>query len=333
MNKDSLSFLVCPNCRTGNLSLETYIDQKHRVEEGRIICTACGIWYRIEQGLVDMLPLNMRKMNLHKVFANKYHIPLDAKQQEARVDDKTKQMKFFEESADDYEKRVTNSCYYKALHEVTFLDWMQKNLVSKQRVLDIGCGTGRECISLAEHDIQTIGIDISEKMLQLAWRKAKAQGLGEKVDFIVADGENPPVRDNCFDACIFYSALHHISDKQKAILNASRKIIKNGKFYALDPHDSPLRLIFDLMMKIWKLYDEEASDNYLLKESQMKEWLLNANIQATIKLSTYFPPHVFYGLNSRLSIRLLKTSDSFFSKVPWIKKCAGVIITEGVKIQ
>jgi 2-polyprenyl-3-methyl-5-hydroxy-6-metoxy-1,4-benzoquinol methylase len=55
-------------------------------------------------------------------------------------------------------------------------------------VIDIGCGPGHYCISLAlkgQRDI--LGIDFSEAMIQLATNHAEEFGIGNKVKFEVAN--------------------------------------------------------------------------------------------------------------------------------------------------
>jgi deazaflavin-dependent oxidoreductase (nitroreductase family) len=48
-------------------------------------------------------------------------------------------------------------------------------------VLELGCGTGTETLSLAEHGVTVLACDISGKMLRVLERKAKLEGLQEHV--------------------------------------------------------------------------------------------------------------------------------------------------------
>ena len=48
-------------------------------------------------------------------------------------------------------------------------------------VLEIGCGTGTETLSLAQHGVKVVASDISSKMLQVLQRKSKEAGLQERV--------------------------------------------------------------------------------------------------------------------------------------------------------
>ncbi len=48
-------------------------------------------------------------------------------------------------------------------------------------VVEVGCGTGTETLSLARHGIRVIASDISSRMLEVLARKARAEGLEDRV--------------------------------------------------------------------------------------------------------------------------------------------------------
>jgi deazaflavin-dependent oxidoreductase (nitroreductase family) len=48
-------------------------------------------------------------------------------------------------------------------------------------VLEIGCGTGTETLKLARHGVKVLACDISRKMLEVLERKAKLEGLDDRV--------------------------------------------------------------------------------------------------------------------------------------------------------
>jgi ubiquinone/menaquinone biosynthesis C-methylase UbiE/uncharacterized protein YbaR (Trm112 family) len=333
MNTSALPYFVCPNCRAGDLKLEVYAGKGDRVDEGRLTCPGCAVWYRIESSVVDLLPLHLRRQHLHlyEDFAKKHGLP--AKDLAGKGDSygKDSQIEHFHENADEYEETVVNSPYYKALDENTFLQWA-KALKPGELVLDLGCGTGRQCIPFAKAGLRTIGVDIAEEMVKLGQGKLDKLGLSEKVDLIVGDAENPPVKNEAFDAAICYGVLHHLPDKVGTIANAAKKLKPHGRWYALDPHKSPVRFIFDFMMRFWKLYDEEASDHPLLTEREMMDWMSAAGVQGKTRLTTYLPPHINQFLPHGANVALLAATDMVLSSIPGVRNCAGVIVSEGVKL-
>lgn len=339
MNRDVILYLLCPECGADNLSLEVYSSLNDgQVVEGRLNCPKCSSWFRVENGIVDLLPMSLRQKNYERFmlknerFAEKYGLSFskskDTSQAKAPAG-KTKPIGAFEDVVD-YDRRVVNNPYYKALDRVAFYDWMERNLSAQHLVLDIGCGPGRQCIPMAERNIRTVGIDIDEDMLIVAAKKVGEKSLGKMVDFIIADGENPAIKQQSFTACVLYGVLHHLSDKPRAIFNASAKLIPGGCIYSLDPHKSSVRFIFDFLMRVWQLYIEEADEDPLITEDQLYEWMRYAQIEGKVELSTYLPPHIFL-VGFSANVFLLRLTDRIFRHLPGIRNIGGVITFEGRK--
>ena len=61
------------------------------------------------------------------------------------------------------------------------------NLTAGDRVLDVGCGPGRHALELARRGVQVVGIDISERFVNIATNAANAEHLDNLVSFRVAD--------------------------------------------------------------------------------------------------------------------------------------------------
>jgi ubiquinone/menaquinone biosynthesis C-methylase UbiE len=78
------------------------------------------------------------------------------------------------------------------------------------RVLDVGCGTGRHAIRLAQAGADVTAIDFSAAMLEQARRKPGA----ERVDFRVHDlSVSPlPFADETFDRVVCGLVVDHITD-------------------------------------------------------------------------------------------------------------------------
>lgn len=78
------------------------------------------------------------------------------------------------------------------------------------KIIDIGCGTGNFSIKLAKRGCHVTGIDVSEKMLKIARKKACEQKLN--IDFINMDVKDLKFADNEFDAAISMAAFEFIDD-------------------------------------------------------------------------------------------------------------------------
>lgn len=334
MHRDILPYLLCPGCGSSSLEATAFDGADPlSIEEGTVGCGGCGLWFRIENGILDFLPLYLRRDDLYAPFAQKHGLSLEeSRAVAAEQAQKQGQIDYFSEDSGEYEERVVGSPYYQALDRIAFHDWLERNRHRLDgMVLDIGCGTGRQSVPLAEAGVRTLAIDTAEEMLRVAADKLGERGLDRHVDLIVADGEAPPVKDGAFSACIYYGVLHHMPDKARAIANGSRKLVADGLYYSLDPHKSPVRFLFDALMRVWKLYHEEASDDPLLTSAQLEQWMTTSGLTCSIKLTTYLPPHVFELVRGEAAVRLLRGSDAVCNAIPGLRGLAGVIAAEGQK--
>ena len=106
------------------------------------------------------------------------------------------------------------------------------------RILDIGCGTGREAFALHAMGFRVTGADISETAIETARGMAAAQGIS--IDFLVTDGESLPFEDNAFDVIIMWAqtfGLFHGEEKQRDILARCGRVLKPGGLLSFSAHD------------------------------------------------------------------------------------------------
>ncbi|MDZ4657879.1 MAG: class I SAM-dependent methyltransferase [Bythopirellula sp.] len=93
-------------------------------------------------------------------------------------------------------------------------------------VLDMGCGTGRHALWLAEQGTQVTAVDFSEGMLAEASRKPFA----EQVKFLQHDLHEPlPFGDEQFDAVVSGLVLEHIRNLDGFFSEARRVLKPTGR--------------------------------------------------------------------------------------------------------
>lgn len=330
MNPDLVPDLFCLRCSGSDLCLETYLLQDKQVREGRVLCRSCQAWYRIENCILDLMPPDLGGGERRREFARKYDLPYAAEDSPASRP-KLAQMHFFTAGVRDYEQNVTYSPYFAALDALWFEGWLDEHLEAGLRVLDVGCGTGRQILPMARRGLKVVGVDLSEEMLGLAQSKLSAEGLVPLVNLIRADAETMPLREQIFDACVMVGTLHHLPQPEAGVLEAAQKIRPGGLFYSYDPHQSPVRFLFDWAMKFCRLYEEEASEAPLFTEHRLQTILHEAGIESKTRLTTYLLPHVFYLFRHQTNIRLLRLTDAVFTKVPGLRNLGGMVIAEGIR--
>jgi len=103
------------------------------------------------------------------------------------------------------------------------------------RVADVGCGTGNSSIAIAKAYpmVRVEGIDLDTASIEVAREKARAAGLGDRVNFEVRDGSDPALAGS-FDLVAAFEVIHDVTDPVGA-LRAMRKLCaKDGAVLVVD---------------------------------------------------------------------------------------------------
>jgi ubiquinone/menaquinone biosynthesis C-methylase UbiE len=108
------------------------------------------------------------------------------------------------------------------------------HLAEAQEVLEVGCGVGVGPVYIAKrYACQVIAIDLSEKMLSWARKRARREGVSDRISFRQADVCHLPFEDDRFDAVIVESVLAFVADKQAALAELIR-VTKPGGYIGLN---------------------------------------------------------------------------------------------------
>jgi len=99
--------------------------------------------------------------------------------------------------------------------------------VEEGRILDVGTGPGYLPIEIAKKNpsIEVVGIDVSEKMVEIAGKNAKDIA---NVDFVVMDANKLEFDDNYFDFIVSSGSSHHWRNPVR-IYNEIYRVLRKGK--------------------------------------------------------------------------------------------------------
>src|SRR3989338_1657336 len=117
---------------------------------------------------------------------------------------------------------------YKDIQYKRWLDLLISKLNRGDKVLDLGCGNGRALKYFLDKGFQGIGIDISNKMLDMA-RKHVPEGKFYKKEFTEIN-----FKSDSIDAIISFFALNHIPKSEfKKTMRRCRKVLKKDRLLLL----------------------------------------------------------------------------------------------------
>ena len=160
--------------------------------------------------------------------------------------------------------------------------WRRKTAktVSKSHpktILDLATGTADLAIAMAKHNPQAhiIGMDISEKMLEIGKEKVLKQGLANQIELQLGDAAALPFEDDTFDAVTVAFGVRNFEDMQKGLSEIHRVLKPCGQAVILEfsmPEKFPVKQIYRLyfkhiLPKIGKWISKDAHAYSYLPES------------------------------------------------------------------
>ena len=105
-------------------------------------------------------------------------------------------------------------------------------LPKDSRVLDLGCGNGRNSVFLARVGMRVIGIDFSQGLIKIALNKMEWREVSEKVSLMEGDIGSLPLFDESVDAVLYIATLHHLPTPQErleSLLEVKRCLKPEGR--------------------------------------------------------------------------------------------------------
>ena len=124
-------------------------------------------------------------------------------------------------AADVYDE---NENYLNSFEQGEFIPLL--GALADKKVLDVGAGTGRLSLPLANRGASVIALDVSPKMLEVIKRK------NAKIQTIVGDAESFPFADGSFDIVTAAFLIVHLKDPTRFFDEAYR-VLKDGGILAV----------------------------------------------------------------------------------------------------
>lgn len=154
----------------------------------------------------------------------------------------------YRETTDDLQTRINIHDAYGA-RDID--QWMLEILPLKPNmtILDVGCGSGKQCFSYLAHlngKAEITGGDVSEELLERA--KQENQKLGNHVTFQTLDFNQPfPFPDETFDLVSCSFAIYYAEDIPFTIKEMHRVLKPGGYLFTTGPLPENKQMFYDVI--------------------------------------------------------------------------------------
>ena len=332
-------YLICASCKAGGLDVVPFAITGDELIHAVVWCRPCGVWYRLEDGLLELLVPSLRDRGKSNEFRKRFASQWDGWAPDARVsssntgdEHKLGQMAFYNEDALQYETKMLRLTFWKAFDR-TYLRQIERFASSRGAMLEVGGGTGRISLPLARAFDTILSFDISEAMVRTAIRKRDSVGDAlSHLHYFIADAENIPVRASCIDVAIFSGILHHVENPDRVIREVARILVPGGRYIGSENNRSAFRPLFDALMRVRRLWNEKAhEEHFVLSERELRRWASEAGLTSTVWTSVFVPPHLLSLAPTGVAERLLKGSDAMCRSIPWVRHQGGLVLFAGAK--
>lgn len=189
---------------------------------------------------------------------------------------KQKEIEYYDKEAGETsldEKKEAGSGHSFDLFLLTSYQFLRKLVLKKakdKKILDYGCGTGVHLNWLAEIGEKVIGIDLSEKSLEIAKKRYEIQDTKYNIQFLKMDCEKLEFPDNSFDI-IFDGGTFSSLDLNRVYFEISRVLKLNGYLIGIETFGhNPLT---NLKRKINEIRGRRTSwaSGHILKNKDLRE--------------------------------------------------------------
>jgi SAM-dependent methyltransferase len=114
--------------------------------------------------------------------------------------------------------------------------WMEDNVGTGGRALDIGCGTGRNTAMLADRFGEVLGIDGAPGMIELAAKERSRPNVRYEVHDVF---EVTPEEHGRFDLVLAFSFVLHVGTPEIVLPHLRALVAPRGRLLVVEPQRPP----------------------------------------------------------------------------------------------
>lgn len=236
MRERLLDFLRCPDCKK-EFNLVVFDSADGEISEGIVHCSN-EHFFPIVRGIPRMLPSSLKDYWTYIAPKIPASVPLAVKTllekngfvKEVKAYD-TRTKANFSNEWDNHE--IGGRTWTMELSDRIKWFFLEPINIPKEELngkimLDAGCGNGSQSVAYTEFGLEVIALDLSTGLEKgYAFRQQHKAAKTDKVHFVQADLQNPPLAPNTFDIIHSAGVLHHTPNTEKTF-RALRPLLKEG---------------------------------------------------------------------------------------------------------
>lgn len=245
---------------------------------------------------------------------------------------KSKEIEYYDKQAEEIKKERESLADFEGFNPSLLssfkfcYEWLENNCQGK-KVLDYGCGNGVHSFFIARYAQKLVAIDLSEKSLAIARKKAKKEGISEKIEFLKMDCEKMEFSDNSFDI-IFDGGTFSSLDLNKALPELARVLKPQGSLLGIETFGhNPFT---NLKRKINKLTGKRTgwAAEHIFKTKDLKTAKTYfKDIKADFFHVISWLAFPFLGMpGSKFLLNTLEIIDKILIKIPFLRRYAFKIV-------
>jgi SAM-dependent methyltransferase len=218
--------------------------------------------------------------------------------------------------------------YADVTHDLEFFIEMARRAGANPRILELACGNGRVTLPLLEAGFRVTGMDISEKMLEIARRKvAEKPALAERAHFLKGDMRNFRLEEQFDFIFIPLSSFQHLLEQseQLACLQSIRQHLAPAGLFIVDIYNPETKVNYpaDGRVELAKEFTNPLNGN------RVQTFLsITADIARQVRQTTFFFDEIFPDGTVRRTVAPLKLRYTYRFEMQLLLEKAGFSIEE-----
>ncbi|CAM5200045.1 Methyltransferase family protein OS=Ureibacillus acetophenoni OX=614649 GN=SAMN05877842_1131 PE=4 SV=1 [Ureibacillus acetophenoni] len=204
--------------------------------------------------------------------------------------DRNKEIPFFTDSPDE-----------------NLVSYFDNNIMKPGRVLELGCGPGRNAIYFAQKGCTIDAVDLSD--VSLKWAEDRANNKNVSINFINKDIFDLNIEDGTYDIVYDSGCFHHIAPHRRmSYINLVKRALKPNGYFAITCFIEGGKF-GGAQISDWEVYRLRSLKGGLGYTEEKLRFIFKDFKEIKIrKMNVFDPPNAVFGVPDFLTALFQKTS-------------------------